>query len=138
PLVEPPPRGQARPCPNGLACEARPPGQRARRGLAFPRGRLPLGQAVDRETRADVPAVAQLALVPVAEQEGAERRARALALRDSADDELGAPGRLDLYPGWRALAGFVFAVLALGDDAFETARERRLVQFFPVFLRMHQ
>src|SRR5207249_10278971 len=87
---------------------------------------------------ADVSAVAQLALVPIAEEKRPERSARSLALRDPADDELRAAGRLDLEPSLRPLSGFVFAVLALGDDAFETARERRLVQFFPVFLRMHQ
>src|SRR5258706_60446 len=78
------------------------------------------------------------ASISVAEEQGAELRARPLPLRDPADDELRAAGRLDLQPRRRALARFVLAVLALGDDAFEAARERRLVEFFPVFLRMNQ
>ena len=83
-------------------------------------------------------AVDELSVVPVTEEQGAQRRARAFALRDSADDELGAPRRLDLEPGLGALAGFVLAVLALGDHALEAARERRLVELFPVFLGVHQ
>src|SRR5207249_3070118 len=100
--------------------------------------RLHLRERAVVEPRADVPAVDELSVVPVTEEQGAERRARALASGDSADDELAALRRLDLEPGLRALAGFVPAVHALGDDAFEAARERRLVQLFPVFLRMNQ
>src|SRR5439155_24110020 len=113
-------------------------GERAGVGRELLAARFHVRERALVEPRADVPAVAQLALVPIAEEKRPERSARSLALRDPADDELRAAGRLDLEPSLRPLSGFVFAVLALGDDAFEAARERRLVEFFPVFLRMHQ
>ena len=81
---------------------------------------------------------AQLPALPVAHQQRAERRARALALRIAADDEVGAVGRLHLQPRAGALARFVEAVLALADHAFEAARHRRLVQGEAVLLGVHQ
>src|SRR5262249_6077665 len=85
-----------------------------------------------------VAAVAELAVLPVAEQQRPERSPRAFSLREAADDELGALHRLDLEPGLRALASLVAAVLPLGDDALETTRERRLVELVAVLLRVDE
>src|SRR5438128_2614925 len=82
--------------------------------------------------------VMEPAFVPVAEQQRAERLTRALALRITADDKVGALCRLHLEPAGRALAGVIAAVLALADHALEAARERRMVQRDAVFRRVHQ
>src|SRR5439155_12582037 len=138
PLLELHFRDELGPHPGGWAVELRFLRKRADVGAQLLAARLHLGERAIVEPRADVSAVAQLALVPVAEEQGAERPPRALALGEPADRELGALRRLDLEPGWRALAGFVFAVLALGDDTLEAARQRRLVELFAVFLGVHQ
>ena len=110
----------------------------------FERGqsRLHLRERALVEARADVRRVAELAPVlspvPVADEDRAERRARTLALRVAADDEVRALRRLHLHPRCRTPAGFVAAVLALRDHAFEPARERRRLQRSAVFHRMHE
>ncbi len=80
----------------------------------------------------------QLAAAPVAEQQRAERFARALPFRVAADDELRRLRRLDLEPRVGALAGLIRAVLALGDDAFEAAGERGSVELLCIVGRVHQ
>ena len=81
---------------------------------------------------------ARLSPFPVADEDRAERRARALALRVAADDEVRALRRLHLHPRRRAPAGLVAAFLALRDHAFEAARERRGLQRGAVLRRMHE
>ena len=61
------------------------------------------GDALILEARADVSGVAQRLALVVAEQQGTERLARALAARVAADHELRGLGRFDLEPGARAL-----------------------------------
>src|SRR5712692_10088480 len=82
--------------------------------------------------------VVKFPAAPVAEEQGAERLARALALGVAADDELAALRGLDLEPQARALARFVLAVFALGDGALEAARKRRRIQGFTVLPRVHE
>ena len=82
--------------------------------------------------------IAQRLLVPVTDQQRAERSARALAFRIAADDEIGGRGRLDLEPRRRATAGFVTAFLALADHALEAARERRGAERDPVIGNVHE
>src|SRR5262245_26225657 len=90
------------------------------------------------EARADVRREPELPLVPVADENRPERRARALAAGVAADDELGAPGRLDLQPRPRSPARLVAALLALADDALEAAFERRLLQGLAILRRVHE
>ena len=114
-------------------------GERARRSrCSGSSALLHLRQRALVEARADVRRVAQLALVPVADQERAERRARALALRVAADDEIRALRRLHLEPRRRAPAGLVAAFLALADHALEAARERRGLQRDAVVRGVHE
>src|SRR3954470_8369100 len=85
--------------------------------------------ALDRalvESRADMRGVAQLAALPIAEQQRPERRARSLACRVAADHEIRRIRSLHLEPGGRAAAGIVDAVLALAYDALEAGFHRRL------------
>src|SRR5262249_58386375 len=77
-------------------------------------------------------------VVPVADEDGAEGSARALAGGIAADHELRALRRLDLAPGARALARLVAAVLALADHPFESARHRRLMQRHAVVRGVHE
>ncbi len=90
------------------------------------------------EPRAHVRRIAQRLLVPVTDQQRAERSARALAFRVAADDEIGGRGRLDLEPRRRATAGLVTAFLALADHALEAARERRGAERDPVIGNVHE
>ena len=90
------------------------------------------------EPGADVPDVVQFVAAPVAEQQRAQGLARALALRVAPDHELRALHRLDLEPCPRATPRAIRAVLALGDDAFEAAVERRRVEPFGVVRRVHE
>src|SRR5262249_4313458 len=113
-------------------------GKGAHLGYELLRARLDLREAAVVETRADVPAIVELSVLPIAEEERAERRSRALAARITPDHELGALHRLDLEPRLRALARLVAAVQALGDDALEAARERGPVQLLAVLLGVHQ
>src|SRR5712692_7843569 len=75
---------------------------------------------------------------PVADQQCPEWRTRGLAFRVTPDHEVGAVGRLDLYPRRGAPSGLVFAVLSLADDALQAARERRFVQGDTILRRMHE
>src|SRR6185369_10257762 len=90
------------------------------------------------EAGADVRSVSQAPVVPVADQDGAERSARALARRIAADHELGALRRLDLEPRARALPRLVAAVLALADHTLEAARHRGLVQRHAILGGVHE
>src|SRR5206468_9398360 len=90
--------------------------------------RLQLLQGAPAETRSDVRGKAELPLVPVPDEERAQGRARSLSPRVTADDEVRASSRLDLQPERRAPPRLVAAVLALADDTFEAARQRRLEQ----------
>ncbi len=90
------------------------------------------------EAGADVGGILELPAAPIAHQQCAQRRARSFSARVSADHEIPGERRLDLQPVRRTAAGFVAAVLALADDAFETARQRGLVQGDAVVGRVHQ
>src|SRR6266705_3003803 len=84
------------------------------------------------ETGANVGGVVELCprfgSVPVADENGAKRRARSLPLGVAADHEVRAPRGFYLQPRCGAAAGLVATVLALAHDAFEAAGERRGVQ----------
>src|SRR3954468_31534 len=82
--------------------------------------------------------VAQLPVLPAADEDGAERSARPLAGGVAADHELRALRRLDLEPRARALARLVAAVLALADHTFEPARHRGVVQRHAVVGRVYE
>src|SRR6185436_1494641 len=79
-----------------------------------------------------------LPFFPVADEQGPQLRARALAFRVAPHYEIRAPDGLHLEPGGRAPAGLVAAVLALADDALEAARQGRLPQRDAVLLRVHE
>src|SRR4029077_13181182 len=113
-------------------------GERA--GVPFERlqRRLQLLQGALVEARPDVRHKVELPLVPVPDEQSAQRRARTLPPRVAADDEVRAHGRLDLQPVRRAPARLVAAVLALADDTLEAALERRLAQGDAVLRRVHQ
>src|SRR5439155_3131574 len=89
-------------------------GERAGVGRELLAARFHVRERALVEPRADVSAVAQLAFVPIAEEERPQRSARSFAFRYPADHELGALRRLDLEPKTRALARLVSSVLALG------------------------
>src|SRR2546428_4418108 len=113
-------------------------GERA--GVPFERLqlRLQLLQGALVEARPDVRREDELPLVPVPDENSAQRRARSLSPRVAADDEVRASGRLDLQPQRRAPARLVAAVLALADDTLEAALKRRLAQSDAVLRRVHQ
>src|SRR5207237_9872211 len=78
--------------------ERRLRGEGAARSLQSVQAFLDLRKRALAETRADMRGVAELPLVPVADEQRAERRARTLAPGIAADDKVGAPCRLDLHP----------------------------------------
>ena len=111
-----------------------------RRGPAFElRGALEQG-ADDFivEPGADVSGVTQRLALPVAEQQRAQRLARAAAACVAADQKLGRLRRLDFEPGARAPARLVGAVEALGHDALEPVTQGRGEQLLGVLGKMHQ
>ena len=113
-------------------------GEGPRLALQRVQARLDLRQRALVEARADVRRVAQLPLVPVADEDGAERGPRALPLRVAADHEIGAARRFHLEPRRRAAACLVPAFLALADHAFEAAGQRRRVQRDAIFRGVHE
>src|ERR1041384_1044033 len=82
--------------------------------------------------------VAQVAVVPIADENRTERGARPLPRGVAADHQLRALRRLDLAPGARALARLLAAVLALADAPFESARHRRSMQRHAVVRGVHE
>src|SRR5712691_12948874 len=103
-------------------------GEGADIGLEGLAARLHLCERALVEPGPHVSGVLKFPAAPMAEKERPERLARALAPGVAADDELAALRGLDLEPQARALARLVSTVLALGDGAFEAARERRCIQ----------
>ncbi len=90
------------------------------------------------EPRTHVRRVDEPLLVAIPHENGAERGAGALALRESADDEVGRLHGLHLDPRGRALSGLVAARLALADHAFEAARDGRLMERHAVVGGVHE
>ena len=90
------------------------------------------------ETRTHVPGIAQGLAFPVAEEQGAQGVARALAARVAADQELAGLRVFDLEPGARAPARLVAAVEALGEDPLETVGDRGGIELLGVARGMHQ
>src|ERR1700730_12295922 len=80
----------------------------------------------------------QFATVPIADEERAERRTRALSPGVAADDKIRTLRGLHLQPRRRAPAAFVAAFLALADHALEAVGERRCLQRHPVFRHQHE
>ena len=83
------------------------------------------------EAGADLPGVAERAVLVVADEQGAELGARALRRREAADHELLLGVALQLQPVARAPAG-VGAVGALGDHALEALPARLAVELLAV------
>src|SRR5205085_10933533 len=76
--------------------------------------------------------------LPVAEEQGAQGVARALAARVAADQELAGLRVFDLEPGARAPARLVAAVEALGEDPLETVGDRGGIELLGVARGVHQ
>src|SRR3989442_10350531 len=105
----------------------RPRGEWARRRLQRTQERGHARQLALAESRAGVADVGERPTLPYAEQQRAEVRAAAAALRPAADDTLLAAQNLDLAPRRAAPPLLVGRVQLLGDEALPTA-----VQHAPV------
>src|SRR5437763_14018360 len=77
-----------------------------------------LGERRVIESRADMRGVAQLLATPIAQEQRAERGARAFAARIAAHDEIPALRRLGLEPCGRGLAGLGCRRRVLAAHAF--------------------
>jgi hypothetical protein len=98
-------------------------------------------QRLDRgciEARTRLAHAMQLVVLPIAQNQRAQRLAAILAAGVAADDELGSVHRLELEPGPGAFPRLIDAVLALAHHPFEATLECHSVEFFGLARDMHQ